>query len=128
VATGSEVSLAVEAAAKLKSSNGKRVRVVSMPSTTLFDRQPVAYRRQVLLPGVPVVSIECLGYALYFRHFLPFIDAVCVCVDMLCDMNDMVVCSKCVWLGAICSWSCGYDHVWCISTIKGCDEQIRFHS
>jgi transketolase len=60
VATGSEVSLAVDAAAKLKAS-GKRVRVVSMPSTTLFDKQPVAYRRSVLTPGVPVISIECLG-------------------------------------------------------------------
>jgi len=59
VATGSEVSLAVDAAAKL-TAGGKRVRVVSMPSTTLFDKQPVAYRRSVLTPGVVTISIEVL--------------------------------------------------------------------
>jgi len=35
-----------------------QVRVVSMPSTSLFDRQPIDYRRSVLLPGVPTISIE----------------------------------------------------------------------
>lgn len=58
VATGSEVALALEAAKKL---TGKKVRVVSMPSTTLFDQQPVDYRRKILVPGVPVVSIEALS-------------------------------------------------------------------
>ncbi len=59
IATGSEVTVAVDAAKRL-SATGLKVRVVSMPSTTLFDRQPVAYRRQVITPGVPTVSIEAL--------------------------------------------------------------------
>jgi transketolase len=44
VATGSEVELAMQAAAQL----GDKVRVVSMPSTDVFDRQPAAYRESVL--------------------------------------------------------------------------------
>jgi transketolase len=44
VATGSEVDLAMQAAAQL----GDKVRVVSMPSTDVFDRQPAAYRESVL--------------------------------------------------------------------------------
>jgi transketolase len=44
IATGSEVGLAMDAAARL----GDKVRVVSMPSTTVFDRQPAAYRESVL--------------------------------------------------------------------------------
>ena len=44
IATGSEVGLAMDAAARL----GDGVRVVSMPSTTVFDRQDAAYREAVL--------------------------------------------------------------------------------
>src|SRR5579864_3995146 len=51
LATGSEVSLAYEAA-KLLAAKGVRVRLVSMPSWELFDRQPVEYRDAVLPPGV----------------------------------------------------------------------------
>jgi len=47
IATGSEVQLAVGAAEKL---SGKKIRVVSMPSTTQFDAQDAAYRESVL-PG-----------------------------------------------------------------------------
>jgi transketolase len=47
IATGSEVALAVEAAQALQQS-GRRVRVVSMPCTSLFDAQDAAYREQVL--------------------------------------------------------------------------------
>ncbi len=47
IATGSEVALAQEAAAKLRES-GKAVRVVSMPSTDTFDAQDADYRQQVL--------------------------------------------------------------------------------
>jgi transketolase len=57
IATGSEVSLAVDAA-QLLEAQGRRVRVVSMPCTSLFDAQDEAYRRQVLPPGVPRVAIE----------------------------------------------------------------------
>jgi transketolase len=51
IATGSEVSLAVEAKALL-AARGLKARVVSMPSTNLFDAQPPAYRDAVLPPGV----------------------------------------------------------------------------
>lgn len=47
IATGSEVEIAVAAKALLNA-KGKRVRVVSMPSTDVFDRQPAAYRDSVL--------------------------------------------------------------------------------
>ncbi len=47
LATGSEVSLALEAAGRLKA-GGLAVRVVSMPSWELFEKQPAAYREQVL--------------------------------------------------------------------------------
>lgn len=47
IGTGSEVQLALEAAKKL-ASEGVRVRVVSMPSWELFDRQPAEYRESVL--------------------------------------------------------------------------------
>ncbi|KAG5500858.1 hypothetical protein JIQ42_04884 [Leishmania sp. Namibia] len=56
VASGSEVSLAVDAAKAL--SGELRVRVVSMPCQELFDAQPEAYRRSLLPDGVPVVSVE----------------------------------------------------------------------
>ena len=51
LATGSEVSLAYESAQRL-AAQGVRVRVVSMPSWELFDRQPAPYRDAVLPPGV----------------------------------------------------------------------------
>ena len=57
LATGSEVQLAVEAQAKL-AGEGVRVRVVSMPSTSVFDRQDAAYRDTVLPRGVPRVAVE----------------------------------------------------------------------
>ncbi len=57
IATGSEVSLAVDAAAEL-TSQGKSVRVVSMPCTEAFDAQDQAYRDSVLIPGVKRVAVE----------------------------------------------------------------------
>jgi transketolase len=57
LATGSEVQLAMEAQAKL-AGEGVRVRVVSMPSTSVFDRQDAAYRDTVLPRGVPRVAVE----------------------------------------------------------------------
>lgn len=60
VATGSEVSIAVDAAELLRK-QGTKVRVVSMPCTELFDEQPLEYRQSVLLKGVPVVSVEALS-------------------------------------------------------------------
>ena len=58
IATGSEVGLAVDAAARLNS-QGRRVRVVSMPSTDVFDAQDVAYKESVLPPLVTArVAVE----------------------------------------------------------------------
>ncbi len=58
IATGSEVSLALDAHARL-ASDGIRSRVVSMPCWALFDAQPQSYRDTVLPPSVRArVSIE----------------------------------------------------------------------
>ncbi|MEO2280372.1 transketolase [Pseudoalteromonas pernae] len=51
IATGSEVQLAVDAAEQLRS-EGKKVRVVSMPSTDLFDAQDAQYKESVLPAAV----------------------------------------------------------------------------
>lgn len=51
IATGSEVELAVQAAAQL-TAKGKKVRVVSMPSTDVFEAQEAAYREAVLPSAV----------------------------------------------------------------------------
>lgn len=57
VASGSEVSLALESA-KALAANGIRARVVSMPSWSLFDQQEVDYRASVIKPDLPSVVIE----------------------------------------------------------------------
>lgn len=57
IATGSEVALAVEAQKRL-ADEGIPVRVVSMPSTTMFDRQDADYRAQVLPMELPSVAVE----------------------------------------------------------------------
>ena len=57
IATGSEVALAMEARKALGES-GIAARVVSMPSTNVFDRQDEAYKSSVLPRGVTRVSIE----------------------------------------------------------------------
>ena len=57
IATGSEVSLALKAQALLAEKK-IAVRVVSMPSTTTFDRQSVAYKSAVLPAGIPRVAVE----------------------------------------------------------------------
>ena len=60
IATGSEVQLALHAQQLLaKPENGGiAVRVVSMPSTSVFDRQPPAYKTSVLPQGVPRIAVE----------------------------------------------------------------------
>ena len=57
IATGSEVQLALKAQLVLA---GRKiaVRVVSMPSTTTFDKQSVEYKSQVLPAGLPRVAVE----------------------------------------------------------------------
>ncbi|WP_129644029.1 transketolase [Peristeroidobacter agariperforans] len=68
IATGSEVAVAVEAAGLLQQ-NGKRVRVVSMPSTNVFDAQDEAYREQVLPRGVEVrIAIEAAATDTWYRY------------------------------------------------------------
>ncbi|ATQ74597.1 transketolase [Massilia violaceinigra] len=57
IATGSEIELATKAAAAL-AAEGILVRVVSMPSTDVYDRQDAAYKASVLTRGVPRVAIE----------------------------------------------------------------------
>jgi transketolase len=57
IATGSEVQLALKAQEQL-AQQGVAVRVVSMPSTTTFDRQDRAYKESVLPPGMPRVAVE----------------------------------------------------------------------
>lgn len=57
IATGSEVELAVKAADEL-ARQGLPVRVVSMPSTDVFDRQDAAYKASVLIKGLPRVAVE----------------------------------------------------------------------
>ncbi len=57
LATGSEVSLALDAAAELRA-DGVAVRVVSLPSLELFREQPESYRTQVLGTDVPRLAIE----------------------------------------------------------------------
>jgi transketolase len=57
IATGSEVELAVKAADTL-AGQGVGVRVVSIPSTDVFERQDAAYKAAVLGKGIPRVAIE----------------------------------------------------------------------
>ena len=57
IATGSEIELAIKAADALAAA-GVAVRVVSMPSTDVYDRQDAAYKAGVLTKGVPRVAIE----------------------------------------------------------------------
>jgi transketolase len=57
IATGSEVGLAAQAQKSL-ADKGVAVRVVSMPSTTVFDRQTAKYKSHVLPEGVPRIAIE----------------------------------------------------------------------
>lgn len=66
IATGSEVSLAVEAMNKL-AEEGIKVAVVSMPCTELFDAQPIDYQEQVLgkAPRIAVEAASKFGWEKY---------------------------------------------------------------
>ena len=68
IATGSEVGLAIEARKRLEA-YGIATRVVSMPSTNVFDRQDEAYRTAVLVPGVRRVAVEA-GVSDYWRKYV----------------------------------------------------------
>lgn len=67
VGTGTEVAVALEAAGLL-AEDGRKVQVVSLPCWDRFDAQDDDYRRSVLPPGVPTVSVEAgvtLGWDRY---------------------------------------------------------------
>lgn len=68
IATGSEVALALEAAALLAEA-GVAARVVSMSCTSAFERQPPAWRDAVLPPGVPRVAVEA-GVRAFWRQYV----------------------------------------------------------
>ncbi len=75
IATGSEVGLAVQAKAVLEG-EGIKVRVVSMPSTDVFDRQDAAYQESVLPKSVRKrVAIEA-GTADFWRKYVGLDGAV----------------------------------------------------
>jgi transketolase len=74
IATGSEVGLAITAQQAL-AEKGIAVRVVSMPSSFIFDRQDAAYRESVLPRGIPRVAVEA-GVTGYWRQYVGLEGAV----------------------------------------------------
>ena len=73
LATGSEVAVALEAQ-KLLAAEGLPVRVVSMPCTSVFDRQAAEYRNEVLT-ALPKVAVEA-GVSDYWRKYVGLEGAV----------------------------------------------------
>lgn len=68
IATGSEVSLAVQAADKL-AEQGRKVRVVSMPCTSVFDAQDAAYKQLVLPVEVGArIAIEAAHADYWYKY------------------------------------------------------------
>ena len=74
IATGSEVALALGAQKQL-AEGGVAARVVSMPSSTVFDRQEPSYRDAVLPRGVPRVAVEA-GVTDFWRKYVGLDGAV----------------------------------------------------
>lgn len=74
IATGSEVDLAMQAQETL-AADGVNARVVSMPSTNVFDRQDQAYKDSVLTPGVKRVAVEA-GVTDFWRKYVGLEGAV----------------------------------------------------
>jgi transketolase len=74
IATGSEVAIAL-AAQQALAATGVAVRVVSMPCTSIFDRQDAAYRAAVLPRGIPRVAVEA-GVTDYWRKYVGLEGAV----------------------------------------------------
>ena len=68
LATGSEVQLAI-GAQKALATEGVAVRVVSMPSTDVFDRQDASYKESVLPRGIPRVAVEA-GVSDFWRKYV----------------------------------------------------------
>ena len=57
ISTGSEIALALQTAERLEN-EGLGIRVVSIPSTTVFDQQDAAYKAKVLPANVPRIAVE----------------------------------------------------------------------
>jgi len=74
IATGSEVAIAL-AAQKTLAEQGIAARVVSMPCTSVFDRQDAAWRESVLPKGMPRAAIEA-GVSDYWRKYVGLEGAV----------------------------------------------------
>ena len=74
IATGSEVPVALGAQKQLAEA-GIPVRLVSMPSTSVFDRQDAEYRNSVLLERLPKVAVEA-GVSDYWRKYVGLEGAV----------------------------------------------------
>lgn len=67
IATGSEIELAVKSADELEK-HGVAVRIVSMPSTDVYDRQDDSYKASVLTKGVPRVAIEAGVTSFWYKY------------------------------------------------------------
>ncbi len=65
IGTGSEVALAMGAAEQM---SAKNVRVVSMPSTNVFDAQDAAYKASVLPKGVPTIAVEAAVTDAWYKY------------------------------------------------------------
>ena len=74
IATGSEVALALEAQ-KLLAAENIAVRVVSMPSTSVFDRQDATYHASVLPKDLPRIAVEA-GVSDFWRKYVGLEGAV----------------------------------------------------
>jgi len=78
-ATGSEVSISVEASERLFAEAGKKVRVVSFPCWELFDKQSDEYRKEILADGLPRIVVEA-GLAMGWEKYAGS-DALFVVMD-----------------------------------------------
>jgi transketolase len=67
IATGSEVGITT-AARDLLAARGIKARIVSMPSTTMFDRQDRAWRDHVLPPGIRRVAVEAGSTMSWYKY------------------------------------------------------------
>jgi transketolase len=72
IATGSEVALAL-AAQKVLGDAGVPVRVVSMPCTSVFDRQDADWRERVLSSALPKIAVEA-GVTDFWRKYVGAVD------------------------------------------------------
>jgi len=68
ISTGSEVHLCLEVAKKMEN---LKIRVISFPCWTLFDQQPLTYKREILLKNTPIISVEAsstVGWSSYSHY------------------------------------------------------------